>query len=822
MDLLIKKIKESDKSLVISPPSYHVPIMLTLNKGERLHNVKFLSREKFITSTTFDIAEESIILLSQILDLTPTVLEEVLDYLPYIHENDATNTDVFTSVKRALEEKKLIEDSAPFEMMFKGRKIYIYGYPVIDKLFLKLLNNLDASFKYEILKPGSNLDKTPLVKFHSEYEEVEYLCNTLSQKLSEGVNPTNIKVHSTNSSYNSIISTLFHRFNLVPYFSQPKNLMSFNITNRVLKMILKSEKNIKETLLDIYSILERTLSYQSEHSNKIFTAFISVLNKYILFDGKLSDYINLIEYDLKKATIRNERFVSSIFIGNLTSEFIDKDDLVIILGFNEGSIPKVTKNNRILDDSVLEKIGAETSIHNTLLSKSKYTDLMMSNNIEYVSYSTHSLTSEKIVSTLSFELLKNNKLYDCKATSFANHYSIDHDLITLGKMISDTKEYGIITESLPTYANSVLNNTVYPDRFVQKSGLAESNLIKDLLKNIPSLSYSSISDYFKCEFKFLLKKGLKVPETFGDRLPMIIGDLFHKTLQGISTIPEAADERNAFFSDVLKSLIEDNEYVLTLKEKFYLTHSFSQLTLVVDWINDIHQKTEYTALHKEKEYVIPLNGEFIKEFKGVIDVVMALDDKFFVIDYKTGSTLIDISNLEFGLQSQLIFYLYLVTKAEENLSSPSGFFYSPIYSRLMNAVDEKSYNELLFDSWKLDGYISEEKLVGVDPNYREKSFIKGVSTKKNGELKAGAKILSTREQVSLINHLDSLLEKAVLDIENGHFNVNPKGNIDSNESCSYCEYKDICFRSKENFIEKSTIKKNSLLYLEGGEQDDTN
>ena len=818
MESLIIRIKNTGKSLVIAPSSYHVPIMLNLNKGQGLYDVKYLTRERFISSNSFELKKTALVRLCKELDLSPTVVVEIINYLPYLNDQDEEDLTLFFKTKRLLTDFELIEEVIPFTDLNRNRKIYIFGYPSMDNIFLQCLNALDSHLCFEILNFEHNSLSTPLTLFNSEYAEVEYLCNTISEKISEGVDPSNIKVHVTSASYKPIICTLFDRYYLQPYFSQPTNLLSLNITNQILNMIRSSDKNIEETLLDIYPVLKNTLAYQSEESNKIFMKYLGVLNTYILFEGKLKDYIKLIEYDLQKATTKNKRVISSVFIGDLTSEFIHQDDVVYILGFNEGDIPHVTKNNGILDDSVLSRIGAETSIENTMLSKKKYMSLVLSNNIGYISYSTHSLTSEKNISTLSVSLIKKGKLHIDKPRTFSNHYSLNHDLITLGKMISDTKEYGIITDELGIYANSVLENIEYPEKFKQKTGYLKPHLTSLILKDIPSLSYSSINDYFKCSFKFLLKKALKIPETFGDRLPIIIGTLFHNTLQKVNDIPTEKDAKHMFFKQVLSDLVKEKDYDLSKKESFYLTHSFKQLTLVVDWIKEINDRSLYSPLFREKEYIIPLKGEFIKQFKGIIDVVMTLDNNFFIVDYKTGSTNINISNLEFGLESQLIFYLYLVDQVDENLSLPSGFFYSPVYSKLLNAKVGKTYEQLLLESWKLVGYVSEEKLADVDSAYFEDSFIKGVKAKKNStELKKGAKLLSAQKQYDLIRHLETLIDQAVIDMETGRFDVNPKGSELSSQSCSYCEYKDICFKTKANFIELKTEEKNSLLFLEGGE-----
>lgn len=823
MNKLITLIKNTNKSLLIAPSSYHVPVMLQLNKEVGLLDVKYLSRENFISSNSFVLKEEALVIICKTLELPPTVVSEVIDYLPYVHNHTKEGLELFARVEQVIIDKKLIQKGIPFEQLYLNRTIYIYGYPALDKLFLRYLDTLKDQFTIKIVPFETQTQSIPFKMFHSEYEEVEYLCNTISEKISKEFDVSRIKVHITSPSYHPIISTLFNRFNLSPYFSQTSNLASLNCTNRILKMINASDKSIEETLQDIYPVLQKTLAYTSEESNALFIQYIGVLNKYILFDGLLKDYTTLIEYDLGMASVKNTKSVSSIFIGDLTAECIDEADIVYILGCNEGEIPRVTKNNKILDDSVLLSINAESSIEQTVLSKTEYISLIESNTVEYVSYSTHSLTSEKIISTLAAEMIEKDTFTEEDSKTFIHHYSLSHDLITLGKMISDTKEYGVVTEDLGIYVNSVLSNTSYPKKFQQKTGDIEPALIPQILKDITSLSYSSINDYFKCNFKFLLKKVLRVPETYGERLPAIIGNLYHKTLQRIKEVPTDVEKKDAFFTEVLNDLIEEKEYDLSKKELFYLTHSFGQLRLVTDWVNEIHNKTDYSPLYHEKEYIIELNGEFITEFKGIVDMIMTLDNDFFIVDYKTGAASINISNLEFGLESQLVFYLYLVAQGEKDLTSPSGFFYSPVYSKLMNAEKGKTYNDLLLESWKLDGYVSEEKLSKIDPEYAEGSFIKGVKTLKNkSSLRKGAKTLSTKQQNRLVQHIEKLLDQAVSDIESGKFDVNPKGSLAESQSCAYCEFKDICFKTESNFISKTSKDKNSLEFLKGGEDNDSN
>ena len=182
-----------------------------------------------------------------------------------------------------------------------------------------------------------------------------------------------------------------------------------------------------------------------------------------------------------------------------------------------------------------------------------------------------------------------------------------------------------------------------------------------------------------------------------------------------------------------------------------------------------------------------------------------------VVDYKTGNTNIDLKYLDYGLYMQLPIYLYLLKKSSKfSHATIAGFYIEQILHDIPN-ISKKSLEETRKDNLKLQGYTnSDEDIIAlIDDKYLEGNIIKGLKAKKDGTLN-NYKVLSNEEMDNLTNIVDEKIDEVINNIKKGNFPINPKIIKNKLDSCKYCSFKDICFKTKDDEI------------IIGGEEDEVN
>ena len=113
----------------------------------------------------------------------------------------------------------------------------------------------------------------------------------------------------------------------------------------------------------------------------------------------------------------------------------------------------------------------------------------------------------------------------------------------------------------------------------------------------------------------------------------------------------------------------------------------------------------------------------------------------------------------------------------------------------------KDYYEEKENNLKLEGYSidREDILSKFDTTYNDSKLIKSMKTTSNG-FSSYSKVLTSDEIDTIINNTDKLIDAATDGILEGDFEINPKIIDGENVSCSFCEYRDICYLRENNKV----------------------
>ena len=276
----------------------------------------------------------------------------------------------------------------------------------------------------------------------------------------------------------------------------------------------------------------------------------------------------------------------------------------------------------------------------------------------------------------------------------------------------------------------------------------------------------------------------------------IIGNLFHYILS-------ICFKENFDFEKEFSNFIKEKEF--NNKEKFFINKLKQDLLFTIETIKlqDTYTKLD-NALYEQKVYIN--HDKNIKiTFMGIIDKLKykKIDNKTIVaiIDYKTGSTDINLNNLPYGIEMQLPIYLYLTNSTKLENIEVAGIYLQKIIHNCLNYEQNKDIEEEKQKKYLLEGYSNSNITIleNLDSSYNNSKMIKSLKTTQNG-FYAYSKIL-TNEQIEKIKKMvEQKISETENNIINARFDINPKNIGNKMIGCEYCKFKDICYKKEEDTI----------------------
>lgn len=338
-------------------------------------------------------------------------------------------------------------------------------------------------------------------------------------------------------------------------------------------------------------------------------------------------------------------------------------------------------------------------------------------------------------------------------------------------------------------------------------------------------SVSALETYAQCPFKYFVKTGL-APEKekrFVVEYPDV-GILFHETLEAFGKklyeekklwreIDDAASDQ--FVDEIVNEMVDTDLY----QSKFSYRYMANKLKRVSkravktlryhlakgDFMPQAFELNFGKGINTVPPIIITLsNGKQI-HLRGVIDRVDILrgedQDYVKIIDYKSGSKHLTLSEVYYGLQMQLLVYLKACLGRPEYFKAttlyPGGAFYFKIDDPFIdNATKVKDYvEENLLDALKMDGICLEEKTVlnGLDVSLMElgKSDVVKVKFKTSGDLTKDSMAVSLEAFNALMLWVEEMIREIGESILDGDMSISPC-KIGGFTSCQYCDYSAIC------------------------------
>lgn len=782
-----------NNSILIIPNEIKKNILLELN--DNFYNLKIMGLREFIASSTFSYDEKAIIYLIEKYNIKYSVALKYLDNIKYLENKNykSEKLNFLNSIKKDLYDNNILIYDNLFSNFVKEKEIIVYGYDYIDKYALNILSKYNAKI---INKKYNNYDHD-IYEFKTIEDELEYVFEKICELIESGIDINQIKIANLNEEYNTIISRLSSFYNININLNNSSSIFSTNI---VKDFFIELNEDINITL----NYLSKKYDLKNNDNLFIYNNIIKVLNKYYFIDNykKIS---STLEEEFKRIKLKVKKYKNAVEIIDIRNNIIDDNKYVFLISFNQTIMPKIYKDEDYLSDLDKEEILLEKSFEKNKNEKEILINSIKSIKNLYITYklnsSFNSYFKSSLIDDLGYEIVVNTKV--------RHKYSNLNNKINLTKKLDDYIKYGTTSDEL-SLLYTRYNNIDYKT-FNNKFKNININNLEKKLKNNLVLSYSSMSDYYKCSFRYYLKNILKI-DKYEETFDTFLGNLFHYILS--ICFNEKFD-----FEEEFNNYIKDKDF--SFKDKFYLNKLKEDLKFIIKNIKEQYLHISLDKSLYEEEIIVNFDGNIKITFKGFIDKILYKEENdityAIIIDYKTGSPELGLENTIYGINLQLPVYLYLAKNTNKlNNVKVLGFYLQKILDTPIK-TSGKTLIETKKDNLKLLGYsISDEKLLyKVDDSYEKSEIIKSLGLSKNG-FYSYSKVLTEKQMDLLYKLSEDKINESISAIRNGEFYINPKKIGDKNYGCEFCKFKDICFRTNNDIV---NLKEHKNLDFLGGDED---
>ncbi len=337
----------------------------------------------------------------------------------------------------------------------------------------------------------------------------------------------------------------------------------------------------------------------------------------------------------------------------------------------------------------------------------------------------------------------------------------------------------------------------------------EAKLADQLYSSDGRFGATELENYASCAYAHFLGYGLHLSEReeYVFRA-MDWGNIFHRAIERYAKRLLAEKKnweevegklREEYLSECLKDSIADygNSILYSSSRNEYLITRMQRILSRTIWaLTEQLRKGEF----RPAGYEVPI-------LHGKIDRVDLCEDEekvyVKVVDYKTGSRKLDLNDIYYGLQMQLVLYLQASVDAagkqkKGKIVIPAGVFYYRIQDPLLDGgdvnadnADQKRMEELRPDGLvnadaevleKLDREIFEKKVSAVIP----------VSLNKDRSVsRRSGSVVSLRDLTTIMGYTEGKKEELQVEILDGTIARAPYRK-DRETACDFCPYRKIC------------------------------
>ena len=302
-----------------------------------------------------------------------------------------------------------------------------------------------------------------------------------------------------------------------------------------------------------------------------------------------------------------------------------------------------------------------------------------------------------------------------------------------------------------------------------------------------SLSPSSMDIYNYCPFQYFCKYILKLDKKESFKYDnRIVGTYIHYMFQNLISNCATKDNIMGLLNFWKQEFIKQENINLTATINYLFDKLNNRILklwpLVYDEINNNKFEPSEVELNLSTSANFPpvvLNYKNIPIYlRGFIDRVDLYNNYVRIIDYKTGSKVINLNDIAHKLNLQLFIYLLFIKHSKPDLL-PAAMFYMPSLVK----YEEAEFNP---QHYRLTGMLIDNKNV-IDGLGGENinTYIDAYTRQKFKD----TVLISEQEMDEMLKFTEKATIKTASNIIDGHISISP---LKGKDLCKYCHYQAIC------------------------------
>ena len=661
-----------------------------------------------------------------------------------------------------------------------------------------------------------------------------------------------------NSKHSNAIETSEALYNFLIETEVPKKLKSYaiDLNKKGFESLAVEQDTVWEELMDIINMLGTV--YGEEPIN-------------------IATYVNLFDTVVNMATFGTlPHGLDEITIGSADRTRLSNPKVVFVVGCEEGIFPANVSYPGILslrERDELSRLDVKLALPSKLKACEErfiaYSALTSATEKLYVTHHRKSGANDSNQPSVIVNSIKelfgeeieidastlSPLFYAETATSTFSAYAEDYQKL---KGMSDE-----MIEDMNSIRSVLTNDDNYKGRIERldnasekrKYKIKDEKIAKELFGETMYLSASRVDNFYSCPFQYFCKYGLLAyPNKKATLDPMhrgtIIHDVLEKVIREYKREGLLALDENGRRSAVKKYLdAYADEKIDGLSNKNHrFTYLYNRLLFIIlNVLERIIRELE-TSQFNPSDFELKIgdnepisayevkdkSGKVVLKIKGSVDRVDTYEKEgetyIRVVDYKTGGKEFVLSDILFGLNMQMLIYLFAIEADTGNHYNgevkPASVFYYPAKTASITIEDRDAEKENIEKAMYLKGrgnglFIKKfDILHAMDENLCGDNI--PISYNPEKDTFKGDTLVEIDDLILIKDYVDELLREMVEKLHNGEINVDPyeKKKKNKKDACKYCDYKSICgFEDEEKKEIKESAPAAVIAKLKGGDDE---
>ena len=359
-----------------------------------------------------------------------------------------------------------------------------------------------------------------------------------------------------------------------------------------------------------------------------------------------------------------------------------------------------------------------------------------------------------------------------------------------------------------------------------KRRLADLSALRRVLGAEMDLSPSRAESYSNCHFSYYLQYVLRLrPRRRAELSPLESGSFVHYVLENAmrsagEALPSYTDEEirrlaqsiaDRYVAENMQGDVADTRRFRALLGRLKSACGRRLCHIAAEQRQSAFRPLAYELEIGPQKEVEPLTlktpaGDRVQVVGKIdrLDVMRAGEKSYVrVVDYKTGAKRFSLDDVYYGLNTQMLIYLFTVCRnGRDRLGQtvPAGV----LYLRGDPAPRAGERGEGAGPIFRADGLILRDEAVLTGMERDKQGFFIPVQYKKDGTPRASACLAGLEEMGRIERHIETLLTQMAADLYGGDIAPEPVRGL-GHDPCQYCDYRTVC-RHRDGFSERELIK----------------